>query len=347
MRPLPESDLDEIVARAAADLAALRGGHVLITGATGFFGTWLVAALLHGSRALELGVRVTALARTPARLREHLAIDARDDLALLAADVRTLEPPAGASFSHVIHAATSTSARLNEDDPREMFDVVVGGTRRVLDVARACGASRVLFTSSGAVYGRQAEDEPRVGEACGRGPDPLDPRSAYAEAKRAAELLCAIEARAGLAVSIARGFAFVGPLLPLDAHFAAGNFLRDALAGATVVVGGDGTPRRSYLYATDLVVWLLAMLVRGAPGRAYNVGAEAELSIAELAAKIARLGGVGVEIRGRAQPGARIERYVPDGRRAREELGLEQHVGLDEALLRTFRWHAARDAAGG
>lgn len=339
MRPLPESDLDEIVGRAEGDLRSLRGAHVLVTGATGFFGAWLVAALLRGSRALDLGLRVTALARAPDRLRDHVVVDGRDDLALLAVDVRELAPPPGADFSHVIHAATAASARLNEEDPRAMFDVVVTGARRVLDVARARGASRVLFTSSGAVYGRQPEDVTHVDEACLRGPDPLDPKSAYAEAKRAAELLCGIEARAGLAVSIARGFAFVGPLLPLDAHFAVGNFLRDALAGGPVVVAGDGTPRRSYLYPTDLVVWLLATLVRGAPGRAYNVGSEAELSIAELASKVAKLGGADVAVRGRAPLGARVERYVPSTRRAREELGVEERVGLDEALQRTFRWH--------
>lgn len=339
MRALPESDLDEIVASAEADLRSLRGAHVLITGATGFFGTWLVAALLHGSRALDLGLRVTALARAPDRLRDRLVVDGRDDLALLAADVREFAPPPGADFSHVIHAATAASARLNEEDPRAMFDVVVTGTRRVLDVARACGASRVLFTSSGAVYGRQPEDVTHVDEACPRGPDPLDPKSAYAEAKRAAELLCGIEGRAGLAVSIARGFAFAGPHLPLDAHFAFGNFLRDALGGGSVVVAGDGTPLRSYLYGTDLVAWLLAVLVRGRPGRAYNVGSERAVSILELAMAVAGPLGVAVERRAAPRPGASPERYVPSTRRIRDELGVGERVTLEQAIERTARWH--------
>jgi dTDP-glucose 4,6-dehydratase len=146
----------------------------------------------------------------------------------------------------------------------------------------------------------------------------------------------------------ARAFAFVGPYLPLDAHFAVGNFMRDALAGDTIRVGGDGTPYRSYLHAADLAVWLWTMLARGRGGRAYNVGSDEAMSIRELADAVSRAARtIGrnpiVSIARPADPSAPPARYVPSTRRASEELGLRVRISLDDALARTLEWLAERN----
>jgi hypothetical protein len=168
-------------------------------------------------------------------------------------------------------------------------------------------------------------------------PDPLDPRSAYGQAKRLAEQMCVCAAaKGGLEPVIARAFAFVGPGLPLDAHFAIGNFIRDAAAGREIVVNGDGTPLRSYLYAADLAAWLLTLLVEGRAGEAYNVGSDATLSIADLAREVAALApGASVTIKGAATPGAPRAVYAPDIGKARA-LGLDVWTPLDEAIRRTM-----------
>ena len=350
MSTIIAADIARLLARTPTLWEPLRGASLFISGGTGFFGTWLLEAILAANREWSLGCRVSVLSRDPSRFAAkapHLAADPA--VSFLEGDVRSFRFPDG-PVTHVIHAATEASASLNADDPQAMFDVCVEGTRRMLALAQEKRASRFLFTSSGAVYGRQPPELAHVPEDFRGGPDPLDIRNAYAEGKRAAETLCAIAAQssaargAGLHVSIARCFAFVGPHLPLDTHFAIGNFLRDAVAGGPIRIGGDGTPFRSYLYVADLAEWLYTILLRGESGRAYNVGSEEAVSIRDLADRVAHVAATVWPDRGQPeivmakhpQPGQPAERYVPDCRRARTELGLVPATSLDESIRLTM-----------
>jgi dTDP-glucose 4,6-dehydratase len=154
-------------------------------------------------------------------------------------------------------------------------------------------------------------------------------------------MLCNIYGKQrGLDVINARIFALLGPMLSLGIHFAAGNFIRDAMAEKPIAIEGAGKAVRSYLYAADLTAWLWTMLLKAPAGAIYNVGSEEDVSIAELAERVARLiGAPGVEILGRADPGWNPGRYVPDTSRIRNELGVAATVGLDEAIVRTARWN--------
>jgi dTDP-glucose 4,6-dehydratase len=203
----------------------------------------------------------------------------------------------------------------------------------------------VLFTSSGAVYGRQPPELERVSESYAGAPNALDPRFAYHEAKRLAELLhVAAAQRSGVRPKIARLFAFVGPYLPLNAHFAIGNFIRDALDGGPIVIRGDGTPIRSYLYAADMATWLWRILVHGEAAVAYNVGSEMPISIEATAQAVAACAGLppqSVEIRGKHAPNALAQRYVPDTGRARAGLGLQTTISIAAAIERTMAFYRA------
>lgn len=342
------SDLDFVLDHTRDLWDELRGGRIFITGATGFFGCWLLETFSWANQRLELGARATILSRNPVKLSQvlpHLAGDASIEVAV--GDVRNFSF-SGRAFTHVIHAATESSAKLNRDHPDVMFDTIVEGTRRCLDFAATCGAQKFLFPSSGAVYGKQSADLARVPEDFGGGPDPLNPYSAYAEGKRAAESLCALAARkTGLEVKIARCFTFVGPYMKLDAHFAIGNFIRDRLNGNSICVQGDGTAVRSYMYASDLMVWLWTILFRGEPSRPYNVGSDEAISIAELAREVASSGSapVPVEVLGKPAAGAAAARYVPDTTRAQRELGLSNEIPLRAAIEKTVQWNTTQHHA--
>ena len=339
--PLPARDLDEILAATAPLWDGMRGERLFLTGGTGFFGCWLVESFLHCNRALNLGAQVTVLTRDPeAFLRKVPHLQGESALTLLAGDVRDFAYPDG-PYGFVLHAATEASAKQMAEQPHEMLSTILAGTERVLGFAAGASTRKLLLTSSGAVYGPQPADLSHVPEEYTGAPDPLLPASLYGEGKRAAELLCALAAQTGLEAKIARCYAFVGPHLPLNAHFAAGNFLADVLHGRPISIASDGTSLRSYLYAADLAIWLWTMLFQAPSLRAYNVGSEHAVSIAELAATAAGLAHppLAVSIAQAPTPGKAPAQYVPSTARARDELGLRETVPLAEALRRTLDWH--------
>jgi dTDP-glucose 4,6-dehydratase len=244
-------------------------------------------------------------------------------------------------FTHVIHAATTPYPLAPGVSRYQVFNQDVVGTRRILDFARQKRIRRLLFTSSGAVYGRQPPDLSHVPEDWPGAPSPLDVGSGYGQAKRASEFLCAtFGIEFGFEVVIARLFAFVGPYLPLDSIFAVGNFVRDAMRGGPIRIQGDGTPYRSYLYAADMATWLWVLLLQGSPSEAYNVGSEEAVTIFDLATRVAGVRELNcpVEVGARAEPGQTPSRYVPDVGKAARELGLRAHIGLDEGIARYLTW---------
>ncbi|HEV2274932.1 MAG TPA: NAD(P)-dependent oxidoreductase [Acidobacteriaceae bacterium] len=336
--PIAEQDLRYVLERTEPLWQRLRGRRLFLSGGTGFFGCWLLESLLAANREMNLDAAAVVLTRSPENFRArcpHLAADPA--IELVAGDVRDFAFPSG-GFAYVIHAATDTVAH----DELALFSTIVEGTKRCLELARSGGAAGFLFTSSGAVYGRQPAALSHLPEDYAGAPELLQPGTAYAEGKRAAETLCGLYAASGaLECKVARCFAFTGAHLPLDAHFAIGNFLRDAMRGGPILVSGDGTPMRSYLYAADLAVWLWTLLLRAPSGRAYNVGSDHAVSIHALAREVAQALDPAIEVRVARAPvaGAPLSQYVPSIERVRRELGLEVGIGLREAIRRTAAWH--------
>lgn len=338
-----QNDLDDILKATASLWALLDGGHFFVAGGTGFIGCWLLETLRHANRAGVARVEATVLTRDAHAFRtRYPQLAGVPEFHLLQAGVHDFEFPK-TRFTHLVHAATEPSHRYLAN-PQRLFETVIDGTRRMLALALHNGAPRMLNLSSGSIYGAQPATLERVPETWQGAPDCTDPHAAYAEAKRCAEMLCAVHAaHYKLPVVTARVFTLIGPYMQLADQFAAGNFLRDALAGKTVSVAGDGTALRSYLYAGDLVVWLLHLLVHGQAGKAYNVGSETAVSIAELARVTATTAGNGqYDVLGKALPGVPAARYIPDTQLMRDTFGVRETVDLATAIQRSADWFSAQ-----
>lgn len=337
------ADLEHILTHTKELWEELQGKKIFITGGTGFFGCWLLESFIWANEKLGLNAKALVLTRNLDAFRKkapHLA--SHPAIGFHSGDVRSFVFPEG-DFSHVIHAATEASAKLNQENPLLMLDTIIQGTRHTLEFAKYCKAKKFLLTSSGAVYGKQTPEITHISEDYLGAPDTMEPESAYGEGKRLAELLCAVYSKKyGIETKIARCFAFVGPYLPLNAHLAIGNFIRDRLKGSSIRVNGDGTPYRSYLYAADLAIWLWTILFRGESCRPYNVGSDMSITIADLAKVVARAlePEIEVQIAKDAIPGKPAERYVPSVRTSLSDLKLQQTISLQEAIKRTLIWYS-------
>lgn len=337
-------DLQEILLRTGDLWEELRGQSVFITGGTGFFGKWLLESLVWANHRLALGVRIMVLTRDKAHVLKELPHLAEEKtLRFLHGDIRTFSFPAE-KFSHVIHmATTSAEATFSGEKPLEKFTTSCFGTQRVLEFTARCGARKFLLTSSGNAYGPIAGQTEAITEDNPGAPDIENPiSSALGEGKRTAELLTRIYANDyGFEAKICRCFTFIGPYLQTDLHYAAGNFIRDAVAGKPIRIRGDGTPLRSFLYPTDLIVWLLNLLFRAPSGRLYNVGSDETVSVGKLAEKIAARTGTGVVIENQIRHLATSspDSYVPSISRIKRELGLTVEVDLDMAIDRSIAFY--------
>lgn len=299
------------------------GLRLFLSGCTGFFGKSLLDYRLHHPEWKWAKADWVILSRSPERfIKENPTLAQQPGISFVAGDIRDFAFPEG-EFDAIIHSATSAVITLADE---EMTSVILDGTRRVIDFAAAKGCKKLLFTSSGAVYG------PRTSPASEN--DECLPVTAYGKGKLQAELMLL---DSGLDVKIARCFAFAGKHLPRTIHYAIGNFIQNCLDGQPIVINGDGTPLRSYMYADDLVEWLFTILERGEPGRPYNVGSDKALSIRELAASVRSILGVKNEIvvKGKPDLAKSPSVYVPVIERAKYELGLTACTEMFDTILRS------------
>lgn len=337
-----QHDLGNILLRMGGLWEAFRNESIFMTGGTGWFGRWLLESLLRANDQFELNLKITVLTRNEHAFRKeapHLAKSPVIDFHI--GDVRDFVFPAR-HYTYLIHgAATSAHETFHGEDPLRKFDTVVNGTRHTLDFAAQCGIRRFLFLSSGNIYGVPAQGMTTIPEDYPGAPSTTNLDSALAEAKRAAEFLSAYYAQKfGWEYVIARCFSFVGPFLPLDIHYAIGNFIGQAHRDECITVNSDGTQVRSYLYVADLVVWLLTLLVQGRNGTIYNVGSDSPISIRDLAylvqSVVAPEKNVKVLCRITDSIGNENRKvYVPDISKARKELQMEVWTDLKTAIKLT------------
>jgi nucleoside-diphosphate-sugar epimerase len=343
-----EVDLNYILEHTLPLWDALRNQRIFITGGTGFYGQWLLESFCWINKKLTLNAKGVVLTRHTASFASknpHIFHD--PCLSFYEGNVLDFNYPKG-SFHCIIHAAADGGVKFKKISDFLMLETIVQGTKRTLEFAKRCKPKNMLFISSGAVYGKINAETPFLSEEKLCQLDPIQLGSAYALGKVLAEYLCGLYAKEySIPIKIARCFASVGPYLPLDVHFAIGNFINNRLRNEGIVIKSDGTPYRSYLYAADLCIWLWTILLRGKNLTPYNVGSDQRYSLHEVAELVANTMLPKLKLKIMKTPIATHipESYVPDISRARKDLNLSPKIGLAESINKTINFYLTKNSA--
>lgn len=308
---------------------------LLVTGGTGFFGRALIKNWLKNK---DDNLEITIISRSPELFLEKFKLNLNaSNIKFYKGDILNFESlPYSKSFTHVLHGATESTTGFNLGT-LDRFDHIVQGTRNVLELAVKTGAKRILLTSSGGVYGNTNAQQDGIEEDSLTIPNVFDPESAYAMGKRVSEHLCAqYNATYGIDFVVARCFAFVGEDLPMDAHFAIGNFIKSCINGEKIIIKGSGLDYRSYLYQEDLAIWLNKILMHGCSRQAYNVGSDKKISIIDLAKLVSKIinPNTTIEVIGEQDQNTKSN-YFPNITRASQELNLRVFHNLEDSIRKT------------
>lgn len=359
LQQLLQTDLDGLCASLQGEFAQLAGKRLLITGGAGFLGYYLVQAVLHwnqhrpGSESIEVTVWDNYVRGVPNWL---VQLEGRPGLTVEKYDLIQPLPTEMRDYQFIIHAAGIASPQYYRARPLETMDANINGLRSLLEYSRrqadrGRSVEGLLFYSSSEIYGDPPADQIPTPETYRGNVSCTGPRACYDESKRYGETMSVVFARQyGVPVKIARPFNNYGPGLKIADRRVIPDYCRSVLRGEPIVMYSDGSPTRTFCYAMDAVNGYYKVLVRGRGGEPYNIGAEQpEISMLDLARTIARLGG---ELLGREVPVVRQRspeqdylvdnpnRRCPSIAKAREELGFEPAVSLEEGLRRTLVWYS-------
>lgn len=342
LRNMIVDDCCRVLGEQPGGLDALREGVLLVTGGTGFMGTWLaeMVACLNDRHRFDLRLLLLSDRASPPTPRApHLA--RRKDVEFIHQDVLDIVELRD-DVNWIIHAAADPDSRTHATDPLGTLRVIIRGTDAVLQAAARLGSlHKILHVSSGLVYGQQPLELPALPEDFVGRLDCSTPSQAYAEGKRAAEMVCAAyRTQMRLPIVTVRPFAFLGPYQMLDRPWAANSFIRDSLRGGPIRIQGDGQSVRSYMYPADMALWLLTILAKGTPGTTYNLGSPHGITLLELARKIVSLSSQPVEIvtRTLGSNAPPANRLVPDIALSRRSLGLDIKTDLDATIRLALQW---------
>jgi nucleoside-diphosphate-sugar epimerase len=316
----------------------LSGQKIFLTGGTGFFGKSFLDLILRYNNHCHFEVLI--LTREPNTfLKKYPEFSNLKQIRYLKGDIIDFQFP-NERFDQILHFATPADAAMNINSPLEMTKIIVEGMKHILDFAIEAKVKNFLLTSSGAVYGPQPPTITHIKESYTGAPVTTAVDAAYGASKRYAEFLgCAFSNQHGFEFKIARCFAFTGKYLDQSGSFAIANFIKNATEKTDIEIKGDGTPFRSYLYADDLIVWLLQILRNGTRNQAYNVGSDQDLNIKSLAQTVADTLNpkIQIQILQTPKPDAAATRYVPDISKACSELGLKVWTPLTEAIQKSVQ----------
>ena len=280
MNRVLEDDLKTIIAE---DLSweKLKNKTVMITGASGMVGSYMLYVLLMLNDEKHYGIKVDAVMRNVNKLPEE--IRNREDVNVVVADVTKDIPDVG-DIDYIIHAASPASPLIMQNQPVETIAANTIGTFKTLELAKEKNAEGYLFISSREIYGQPDEGQEFFYENTYGFVDQLNPRSCYSEGKKAAETMCVcFHEEYGLNTKIARLAHTYGPGMSIYDGRVQADFLKNVYHNEDIVLKSEGTAVRTYTYIADAIAGMYRILL-DSEDIVYNIGNEAgKVSIRDLA----------------------------------------------------------------
>lgn len=329
-----QNDLDIISGFDPEMWSLLKNKRIFATGCTGFIGTWIIHSFLHINLKYNLGSELHCLTRNKKKNQ-----DKYPGVHFIEGDIENFNHPSG-EFGFIIHGATEVASYQQNTDHSALLDVSYFGTKRIIEFAKKSGSKKILFLSSGAAYGTQPMELYRLDESYMGAPDITKSKSNYGEAKRVGELLLFNQA---ISSTSARIFATCGPFLPQESTFAFSNFMDAVVSNTNIKINSNGRTTRSYLYISDLTLWLWILLLKGRDKEIYNVGSEDEISISDLAHAIKNTlnSKVEIEVLGKELD---FNRFIPSNKKIRSEFKINNFVSLENGIKKSHEFLKAKNA---
>ena len=336
-----ESDLNFIFNKCKNEFNLLSNKSLLVTGGTGFFGKWFLDLIFYTNKNYNTNILTTLITRNENKFfLDNPHQKNNKFLNIIETDILDLKS-INHQFDFLLHmAATSAKETFNGETDTNKTKTLFNGAKNIMNIAIQNNISKILFTSSGVVYGsssKDMKDESDINDSLD-----LEKRNGLAKGKMLAEnIISNMSTENNINFKIARCFSFVGPYLPLDMHYAIGNFINDAIFKENIIINGNGSPYRSYLYITDTLVWLLKLLVGNAEG-IFNVGSERRIQIIELANMvkdiIAPTKKVIIQEKEMHEGNFKRNIYLPNTEKIRESLGVKEWTSLEDAISKTAKF---------
>ena len=338
-----EDDCNLVIENSVSCLSPLRDTCILVTGGTGFIGTWIAELITFLNKNYQFNTSLILLSRRASSLsltaphlttQKHVTLIEKD--ILMAVDIPS-------EVNWIIHAAGTPDNRIHASEPLRIMNTIINGTDTILSACtRLPNLQKFLNISSGLVYGMQPWEMNKISESFRGVAEFSSINSTYVESKRVAETICAVyRNQHRLPITNVRPFAFIGPHQLLDRPWAINNFIRDALLGENIRILGDGNTVRSYMYPSDMSFWLLNCLIHGNIGESYNIGSPFGITLEQLATKIADNFHPRPKIVSRLIEDnvTRPSKFVPDITLAQNSFTLKSILDLDIAIKRTILWN--------
>ena len=319
----------ELIYNCINNIQVLKGKSMFITGATGWFGIWVLKFLSFLNESYNFNIKITILTRNYNKFINKFPEFKQEYIKYIENDICNFNIKKE-YFNYILDMVDAET-----NDFTETYKNMIGGLNNLINNISNINNNieKMLFVSSGSIYGVQPEYLNNINEKYNG-----NPITAYAIAKKESEKILL---NSNINVSIARGFTFIGEYIKFG-HFAISNFIDDVINNRDIIIKGDGRPMRTYLYMADAIYWLLEILLNSKDKSIYNVGASEPISILELAQKVAssvpNYNG-DIKVLTKINENDKIHRYIPDNTKIKKELKVKENFTIDEAISKTIGFY--------